>query len=50
VASAAWRVGWVSAGEVQVVMPGGTAPILLEERDGELLGVRLFGTAHRTKR
>ncbi|ANI55570.1 diaminopimelate epimerase [Pseudomonas sp. DR 5-09] len=50
VASAAWRVGWVSAGEVQVVMPGGTAPILLEELDGELLGVRLFGTAHRTKR
>lgn len=50
VASAAWRVGWVSAGEVQVVMPGGTAPILLEERDGELLGVCLFGTAHRTKR
>jgi len=50
VASAAWRVGWVSAGEVQVVMPGGTAPILLEERDGELLGVRLFGTVHRTKR
>lgn len=47
VASAAWRVGWVSAGEVQVVMPGGTAPILLEERDGELTGVRLFGTAVR---
>ncbi|WP_085686688.1 MULTISPECIES: diaminopimelate epimerase [unclassified Pseudomonas] len=45
VASAAWRVGWVSTGEVQVVMPGGTAPILLEERDGELTGVRLFGTA-----
>lgn len=47
VASAAWRVGWVSAGEVQVVMPGGTAPILLEARDGELTGVRLFGTAVR---
>ncbi|AXJ05965.1 diaminopimelate epimerase [Pseudomonas fluorescens] len=47
VASAAWRVGWVAAGEVQVVMPGGTAPILLEERDGELTGVRLFGTAVR---
>jgi len=50
VASAAWRVGWVSAGEVQVVMPGGTAPILLEERDGELLRVRLFGTAHTTEK
>ncbi|TKJ79264.1 diaminopimelate epimerase [Pseudomonas koreensis] len=45
VASAAWRVGWVVAGEVQVVMPGGTAPILLEEAHGELLRVRLFGTA-----
>lgn len=45
VACAAWRVGWVSAGEVQVVMPGGTAPILLEEVDGELSRVSLFGTA-----
>lgn len=45
VACAAWRVGWVSAGEVKVVMPGGTAPILLEESDGELSRVRLFGTA-----
>ena len=45
VASAAWRVGWVAAGEVQVVMPGGTAPILLEEAGGELRRVRLFGTA-----
>jgi diaminopimelate epimerase len=45
VASAAWRVGWVVAGEVQVVMPGGTAPILLEAADAELLRVRLFGTA-----
>lgn len=45
VASAAWRVGWVAAGEVQVVMPGGTAPILLEEAGGELHRVRLFGTA-----
>ncbi|MCX2545407.1 diaminopimelate epimerase [Pseudomonas sp. COW5] len=50
VASAAWRVGWVSSGEVQVVMPGGTAPILLEEQGGELSGVRLFGTAYQTKR
>ncbi len=45
VASAAWRVGWVVAGEVQVAMPGGTAPILLEAADGELVRVRLFGTA-----
>lgn len=45
VACAAWRVGWVVAGEVQVVMPGGMAPILLEEAGGELVRVRLFGTA-----
>jgi diaminopimelate epimerase len=45
VACAAWRVGWVSVGEVKVVMPGGTAPILLEEELGELSRVRLFGTA-----
>lgn len=45
VASAAWRVGWVVAGEVQVVMPGGTAPIWLESAGGELVRVRLFGTA-----
>ncbi|MBD9590164.1 diaminopimelate epimerase [Pseudomonas sp. PDM03] len=45
VACAAWRVGWVAAGEVKVVMPGGTAPILLEETDGELSRVSLFGTA-----
>ncbi|MCU1758775.1 diaminopimelate epimerase [Pseudomonas sp. 14P_8.1_Bac3] len=45
VACAAWRVGWVKAGEVKVVMPGGTAPILLEEVGGELSRVSLFGTA-----
>ncbi|MHA3739187.1 diaminopimelate epimerase [Pseudomonas sp. Eth.TT006] len=45
VACAAWAVGWVASGEVQVVMPGGTAPVLLEEEGGELLRVRLFGTA-----
>ncbi|WP_448108669.1 diaminopimelate epimerase [Pseudomonas azerbaijanoccidentalis] len=45
VACAAWRVGWVSAGEVKVTMPGGTAPILLEEEQGELSRVSLFGTA-----
>lgn len=45
VACAAWRVGWVKAGPVDVVMPGGTAPILLEEEAGELRRVSLFGTA-----
>lgn len=45
VACAAWRVGWVEAGEVRVVMPGGAAPVLLEVSEGELLRVRLFGTA-----
>ncbi|MGA3799057.1 diaminopimelate epimerase [Pseudomonas fluorescens] len=45
VACAAWRVGWVSAGEVKVTMPGGTAPILLEEERGGLSRVSLFGTA-----
>ncbi|MCP2068741.1 diaminopimelate epimerase [Pseudomonas laurylsulfatiphila] len=45
VACAAWRVGWVRAGEVKVTMPGGTAPILLEEARGELSRVSLFGTA-----
>jgi hypothetical protein len=45
VACAAWRVGWVDAGEVKVTMPGGTAPILLEEEQGELSRVSLFGTA-----
>ncbi len=48
VACAAWRVGWVEAGEVRVVMPGGTAPVLLEVSQGELLRVRLFGTARLT--
>ncbi|WLH14402.1 diaminopimelate epimerase [Pseudomonas hefeiensis] len=45
VACAAWRVGWLKAGAVSVVMPGGTAPILLEEQAGELVRVRLFGIA-----
>lgn len=45
VACAAWQVGWVAAGEVKVVMPGGTAPVFLEELAGELSRVRLFGTA-----
>ncbi len=45
VACAAWSVGWVSAGTVAVVMPGGTAPVFLEEQAGELSRVSLFGTA-----
>lgn len=45
VACAAWRVGWVKAGAVSIVMPGGIAPILLEEQEGELSRVSLFGTA-----
>lgn len=45
VACAAWAVGWVVSGEVHVVMPGGTAPVLLEQEQGELMRVRLFGTA-----
>ena len=48
VACAAWRVGWVKAGEVKVVMPGGTAPLRLEEHEGVLHRVSLFGTAQRT--
>lgn len=45
VACAAWSVGWVTAGEVLVVMPGGTAPVRLHAEAGELLSVSLFGTA-----
>lgn len=45
VASAAWFCGWVQAGLVEVVMPGGTAPLRLTERDGRLQQVQLFGTA-----
>ncbi|QJI28411.1 diaminopimelate epimerase [Pseudomonas sp. ADAK18] len=47
VACAAWRVGWVGAGEVAVVMPGGTAPMRLEQQGGTLSNVSLFGTARR---
>ncbi|RAU47575.1 MULTISPECIES: diaminopimelate epimerase [unclassified Pseudomonas] len=45
VACAAWRVGWVSAGLVEVVMPGGTAPVRLLAEEGLLRQVHLFGTA-----
>ncbi|MCQ3034013.1 diaminopimelate epimerase [Pseudomonas syringae] len=44
VASAAWHAGLVEAGLVHVSMPGGTAPVRLEEHDGELR-VSLFGVA-----
>ncbi|WP_328284790.1 diaminopimelate epimerase [Pseudomonas huanghezhanensis] len=47
VASAAWLSGWVKAGRVEVVMPGGTAPLELHEAEGRLVQVRLFGTARR---
>ncbi|AMB85664.1 diaminopimelate epimerase [Pseudomonas agarici] len=47
VACAAWRVGWVTAGEVRVSMPGGTAPIRLVVQAGELQSVHLFGAARR---
>jgi diaminopimelate epimerase len=47
VASAAWLCGWVDAGLVEVVMPGGTAPVRLVEHDGLLQNVQLFGTARR---
>lgn len=46
VASAAWLCGWVEAGLVEVVMPGGTAPIRLIEQNGQLHQVQLFGAAH----
>lgn len=45
VASAGWLSGWVKAGLVEVVMPGGTAPIRLVENDGRLQQVQLFGAA-----
>lgn len=44
VACAAWHAGLVKTGLIQVSMPGGTAPVRLEERDGELQ-VSLFGVA-----
>ena len=45
VACAAWRAGWVEAGEVAVVMPGGTAPVRLLASADTLLSVSLFGAA-----
>lgn len=45
VACAAWRVGWVKAGQVRVVMPGGIVPVLLQEQGDGQVRVSLFGTA-----
>jgi diaminopimelate epimerase len=47
VAAAAWLAGWVSGGMVDVVMPGGSAPVNLIENDGNLVQIVLFGTASR---
>lgn len=47
VACAAWLTGLVKAGTVQVRMPGGTAPVRLQESEGRLERVSLFGTAKR---
>jgi diaminopimelate epimerase len=44
VACAAWHAGLVDTGLVQINMPGGTAPVRLEEQAGELR-VSLFGVA-----
>lgn len=45
VACAAWRAGWVEAGEMAVVMPGGTAPVRLQTQGETLVNVSLFGVA-----
>jgi diaminopimelate epimerase len=47
VAAAAWLAGSVSGGMVEVVMPGGIAPVRLIENEGSLVQVLLFGTACR---
>ncbi|MCO8167249.1 diaminopimelate epimerase [Pseudomonas sp. 21LCFQ02] len=47
VACAAWAAGLVQGGAVHVRMPGGTAPLKLDEQDGVLRGVALFGVATR---
>lgn len=46
VACAAWLNGWVGAGLVEIIMPGGTAPVRLTEQDNQLRHVQLFGAAH----
>lgn len=47
VACAAWAAGLVQGGAVQVRMPGGNAPLRLDEQDGVLQSVALFGVAAR---
>ena len=47
VACAAWQAGLVAAGEVRVRMPGGTAPLRLEQQGDALVGVWLFGVGAR---
>ncbi|WP_236209137.1 diaminopimelate epimerase [Pseudomonas tohonis] len=47
VACAAWKAGLVAAGEVRVRMPGGTAPLRLEQQGDALVGVWLFGVGTR---
>ena len=48
VASAARALGLLGAKTVNVVMPGGVAPIRFDESDGILKRVMLFGEAQRT--
>ena len=48
VASAARELGLLRAKTVQVVMPGGVAPVRFDESDGVLKCVMLFGEAQRT--
>jgi diaminopimelate epimerase len=48
VASAARELGLVGAKTVNVVMPGGIAPVRFDESDGVLKCVMLFGEAQRT--
>ena len=45
VACAAWRAGWIESGEVEVVMPGGIAPVRLQTDGETVLSVSLFGAA-----
>lgn len=47
VASAMWHTRQVTAGEIEVQMPGGTAPVRLVGNDGRLDQVCLFGVATR---
>jgi len=48
VASAARELGLLGANTVNVVMPGGVAPVRFDESDGVLKCVMLFGEAQRT--